>query len=475
MSAQNPWEMQSEDASTGGDDAWQPHEGDVSRAGRAISQLRESLRGSRRLRSGLAVMIMALVVFAGAACMAGLRSASAAPQSVSAAGEAVSAATTESIQGPGMTGQILGIGSLCLDGRGGGVANGDPVILVTCNAIDGQQRWTLQNNKEIVANGHCLGVRPMNAKTVSLVGLYACNDAISEMWRVQNGHTILSVSSGLCLGSWKDKDTSGNLVWVTACLPTDKAQTWTVPSYAVDPSGLAMPVGDIPGWRQVFTDDFTKNVALGKFPAEVSSKWGDYLDGWPDTTHNGRYEPTQVVSIHNGIMNLYLHTAKGVHMVAAPYPKIPGTIGSPGGTLYGMYEVRFKAQQVKGYKTAWLLWPDSNNHQDGEIDFPEGNLQQNINAFLHHGNSNPKLQNAYPTPYTYAVWHTATTIWTADAVIFMLDGKLIGESTDKSIIPDKPMHWVLQTETRTGGGPPSDAATANVEIDWVSVWFPQKS
>jgi hypothetical protein len=31
---------------------------------------------------------------------------------------------------------------------------------------------------------------------------------------------------------------------------------------------------------------------------------------------------------------------------------------------------------------------------------------------------------------------------------------------------------VLQTETRTGGGPPSNAAAANVEIDWVSVWLP---
>jgi hypothetical protein len=35
------------------------------------------------------------------------------------------------------------------------------------------------------------------------------------------------------------------------------------------------------------------------------------------------------------------------------------------------------------------------------------------------------------------------------------------------------MHWVLQTETRTGGGPPGDTATANVEIDWVSVWLPK--
>jgi beta-glucanase (GH16 family) len=225
----------------------------------------------------------------------------------------------------------------------------------------------------------------------------------------------------------------------------------------------------------MFSDDFNENVSLGQFPTEVASKWGAYPDGWPDTTHHGTYEPTQVVRIHDGIMNLFLHTANGVHMVAAPYPKIPGATGADGGVLYGMYEVRFRAQQVKGYKTAWLLWPDSENQQDGEIDFPEGNLQQNIIAFMHHRDSDPKLQDSYQTSYSYADWHTATTIWTANAVIFMLDGKVIGESTNKSNIPDKPMHWVLQTETRTGGGPPSDTATANVQIDWVSVWLPQNS
>ena len=30
---------------------------------------------------------------------------------------------------------------------------------------------------------------------------------------------------------------------------------------AASPSGEEMPVGDLPGWHQVFTDDFTTNVA----------------------------------------------------------------------------------------------------------------------------------------------------------------------------------------------------------------------
>lgn len=377
-------------------------------------------------------------------------------------------------QGEGMTGQILGIGGLCLaDGNAGSVA-GNTVVLATCTGTEEHQEWILLANKEIALDGYCLGIGPGSAKLASVVGLYTCNDTASVMWNVQSNGTIQNVGSDMCLGSWENKDIAGNLVWVTACEPTAQSQIWIVPSYSVDPSGLAMPVGNVPGWAQVFTDDFNENVPLGQFPATVSNKWKDYPDGWHDTTGNGTYEPTKVVSIQNGIMNLFLHTENGVHMVSAPEPIIPGATGMAGGTLYGMYEVRFKAQPVVGYKTAWLLWPDSNQQTDGEIDFPEGNLQLDIHAYMHHV-GNPMDQDSYATPDTYAGWHTATTIWTADSVVFMLDGQVIGDSTDPSVIPHKPMHWVLQTETQTNGSAPSDAESGNVEIDWVSVWLPQNS
>ena len=98
-----------------------------------------------------------------------------------------------------------------------------------------------------------------------------------------------------------------------------------------------------------------------------------------------------------------------------------------------MYEVRFNAQQVAGYKTSWLLWPDIGDEAQGEIDFPEGNLQQTIDAFMHHVGPDFKSQDAYVTSSTYAGWHTAATIWTAKSVIFILDGKVIGDSTDSRV------------------------------------------
>src|SRR5919199_132400 len=42
---------------------------------------------------------------------------------------------------------------------------------------------------------------------------------------------------------------------------------------AATPSGEAMPVGDIPGWHQIFTDAFTKTMPIGSFPGAVASKW----------------------------------------------------------------------------------------------------------------------------------------------------------------------------------------------------------
>ena len=87
------------------------------------------------------------------------------------------------------------------------------------------------------------------------------------------------------------------------------------------PSGETMPVGDIPGWRQIFADDFLTDVPVGNFPSAVSAKWDAYPDGWKDTSKHGTYFPSKVVSIQNGVLNLHLHTENGVHMVSAPEPK----------------------------------------------------------------------------------------------------------------------------------------------------------
>jgi hypothetical protein len=251
---------------------------------------------------------------------------------------------------------------------------------------------------------------------------------------------------------------------------------------APDPSGQPMPTGNLPGWRQVFSDDFRTDVPLGGFsgctsgssimtstctglPAAVAAKWWAYPDGWTDSAGDGSYEPSQTVSISGGLMNVHLHTADGIHMVAALVPKIPGGVNG-NGLMYGRYSVRFRADEIAGYKTAWLLWPDSNVFpQDGEIDFPEADLDTDIWGYVHYqGGTAVNDQAWFETEDSYGSWHTATTIWTPTAVTFMLDGTTIGTVTQR--IPDTPMHWVLQCETSTYGITPADSTSGNIQIAW---------
>lgn len=366
-----------------------------------------------------------------------------------------------------ISGPITGIAGKCLDNLGGSTANGNPIVLSTCNGSP-EQQWSLSGDGTIRNQGYCLAVQHAGVASTTPVWLYTCDGGPAQLWTVRGDGTVVNPHSGLCLADSHGGTADGNPIWVYSC-DGGPAQQWTVPSTAIDPSGQAMPTGNLPGWTEVFADNFAKNVPLGSFPAAVSGQWTAYPDGWTDTSHHGTYEPSKVVSIQNGVMNLYLHTENGVHMVAAPEPLIPGATGAEGGQLYGRYAMRFRADLVPGYKTAWLLWPDSENWADGEIDFPEGNLTGTISAFMHHKGA-PTQQDAYSTGATYGQWHTAVVEWTPQAVTFSLDGMVIGRSTNTASIPSSPMHWVLQTETQLSGGAPSNSAAGSVQIDWVTAY-----
>jgi len=255
---------------------------------------------------------------------------------------------------------------------------------------------------------------------------------------------------------------------------------------ATDPSGAPMPTGDLPGWKQVFADDFTTSVPTGGFsgckaaptlmastcsglsPSVASQLWA-YPDGWPDH-HSGVYEPSKVLSIHDGMLDYYLHSSGGTHMVAAVLPKITGGING-GGLQYGAYAIRFKADPLNGYKTAFLLWPDSEIWpEDGEIDFPEGGLNGTIGASMHYmGGTSLGQQDIYPTGDTYTGWNTAVIEWTPQVCRFILNGQIIG--TSYSLIPSTPMHWVLQAET-VNGTPPADNVSGHIYIAWIVAYTP---
>jgi hypothetical protein len=229
-----------------------------------------------------------------------------------------------------------------------------------------------------------------------------------------------------------------------------------------------MPVGDLPGWHQTFAENFNTSASLGSFPgAAYGNQFTTYADNTPDTAGQqgapSRYDPSKVVSVSNGLLNLYLHTQNGTPMAAAILPTLPSN------DLYGKYTVRFRSDALAGFKVAWLLWPDSGTWpRDGEVDFPESDLDGTINAFMHRqGASSGSDQDAFSSTATYASWHTASIEWTPNSINFILDGQSIGTSTSR--IPNTPMHWVLQTEACLDGCPTSNEA-GNLQIDWITAY-----
>jgi beta-glucanase (GH16 family) len=105
--------------------------------------------------------------------------------------------------------------------------------------------------------------------------------------------------------------------------------------------------------------------------------------------------------------------------------------------LYGRYEVRFRADATDGYKLAWLLWPKSGVWpRDGEIDFPEGDLNGVIKAFMHRqgATAGNDLYEA-PTSARFPDWHTAVIEWKPNSCKFFLDGNQIGSATSRARIP----------------------------------------
>jgi hypothetical protein len=234
------------------------------------------------------------------------------------------------------------------------------------------------------------------------------------------------------------------------------------PVVAGSPSGQAAPRGDLPGWTQTYVEDFNTDVATGAFPGAYTDHWYAYSDGIKDTSKNGTYMPSKVLSVHDGVLDYAVRTEGGKHMVSAPVVK------DTYGQVYGRYSVRFRSDSLPGYKNAWLLWPDSDRWPaDGEIDFPEGDLDGSINAFSHYASAGGG-QDQFGSGASFNAWHTATIEWLPGKVTFALDGKTLGSSTQN--VPATAMHWVLQTETALGGPAPSAGVAGHVLVDWVALY-----
>jgi hypothetical protein len=305
--------------------------------------------------------------------------------------------------------------------------------------------------------------------TATLAGICA-RDARGGNYDFPLSSSISITTSGTSITATRYLSPSTYTYW--ACVKVNGYWTnvGTVKSFTVatpagpatpGPSNDPMPVGDLPGWHQVFTDNFSTPLAEGQFPGSYASKWTSY-NGFTDSSGFGDFNQ-KIISVHDGSLDLDLHSQNGRAQGAAPVPLVNGKWG---GQVYGRYTVRFKADALAGYGTGWLLWSDANNWNDGEIDFPESALNSTIKGYNHTVGNPAHNDLVFDTGVSYLDWHTATIEWTPSAVSYLLDGKLIQSTTTS--VPTNPLHWVLQTATT--GQQPAAGTAGHMLIDWVSIY-----
>jgi hypothetical protein len=239
-------------------------------------------------------------------------------------------------------------------------------------------------------------------------------------------------------------------------------------------------------WTLKWQTNFSESAKLGSFsgcnnndgtpaaycsglPAALQSQWWAYPYPWPDTATEeglplgGYYDPSETVWISGGQMHIRMfRTTQWIHS-AAVVPK------AAIGMLYGKYVERFSVSPdpSPGYKSAHLLWPSGSALVDSELDFPEGNWNSTICAYV-HSPAESSVFNFCPA-VTWTAWHTSEIDWTPNSLTFYLDCNEIGSVTGQWV-PDEPMSWTLQNESALLGAEAPENSSAQINISSVAVY-----
>jgi hypothetical protein len=279
--------------------------------------------------------------------------------------------------------------------------------------------------------------------------------------------------------------------------PTPQLEPTPVPSVS-KPSATATPVqtpapsapasstssrcttaaGSAPsGWRRVMSDSFGENIPLGEwarpggtweYPGGV---WRARVAGWKDSSGRGTYNSMKTTSQHDGLLDVWVHSEDGVRYVSAPIPLVGDTSGQ-------RISLCMRADDIPGYKVAFLLWPSEGpGNYHGESNFPEGRLltTATAHAFMHYDPepASGKSQDAYDSNEQLQGWHALTIEWepSGNTVSFLMDGHLVGRS-ERQEVPNGPMHYVMQIETYLGTEPLPPPAAGHVLLDWFTIDVP---
>lgn len=212
--------------------------------------------------------------------------------------------------------------------------------------------------------------------------------------------------------------------------------------------GVSAPseAATVPSKTGDFFVGFNTTTPTGGVNKAYAGYWQPYPDGM-----SGKYYSNQVTSIRDGKLDIYIHDKKGA----------AGTFGTPTGAWNhkgGTFSIRMRTRDGAKDGLAVMLWPTSDNWNDGELDFPEGNLAGNAHIYHHLMPPNdPSKSMNKDTGVKMSDWHTYSMVWVpGKSVSYYIDDKL--QTTVTSNVPTSVHRFMIQT---------SNNGTGHVYIDWV--------
>jgi hypothetical protein len=229
------------------------------------------------------------------------------------------------------------------------------------------------------------------------------------------------------------------------------------------PSGLAMPKGDLPGWRQTFADDFNGD--------DLSQRWYLY-NSQPSGDPGGFFLPSHV---SQNLGKLIINGSK------AQTPN--GVIYATGGIsnskvlsqVYGKFDIRFRMDAGYGINFVLLLWPTDDSWPP-EINIAEddGLSRSLLTSTLHYRNQagvHDVFTDKIEGQIDFTQWHTVGVEWTPGHLKYFIDGRA-WTTVDSPYVPSTPMSLAIQSQAWYCGGYFSDCPNAttptnvNLEVDW---------
>ena len=239
--------------------------------------------------------------------------------------------------------------------------------------------------------------------------------------------------------------------------PRDKDDTVApTESTALDPANRTDSEAAVRGhWPLIGHDEFDGNTLDRRL-------WSPYTG---QTTGGVGRHKAENLSVADGRLTI---TSRG---------KTSGGLAWRQGQRYGRWEVRAKTNRGSGYGDVILLWPDAEDWPEGgEINFmevPKGPRAQS-HMIVHYGEDNSQVGKSINGDFTQ--WHNYAVEWAPDHVAGFIDGQEVFRTTDRKVVPPRPMHLAMQQDIGPYGDDwipaldSSSPAKLDFQIDWVRIY-----